>query len=302
MAAPMLTDSGLETWLIFQRGAELPDFAAFPLLDGADGRALLAEYFREHLRIADEVGAGIVLETPTWRASHDWGLRLGYDTEALSRINCDAIDFLRTLGGEFPDVPLVISGNIGPRGDAYDPEHLLTPNDAADYHRAQVESFARAGADRVTALTLTHPGEAIGVVLSAVRAGMPVVVSFTVETDGRLPSGQSLDEAIAEVDQATGAAAVHFGVNCAHPDHFVGALAGDPVAIGRLGLIRANASRASHAELDDAEHLDDGDPAELAEQYAQLVTLYPHLAILGGCCGTDMRHIKAIAATCTAPD
>lgn len=298
MAVPMLTDSGLETWLIFHRGADLPDFASFPLLDSANGRVLLAEYFRAHLRIADRVGAGIVLETPTWRASRDWGLRLGYDAQALDRINRDAIGFLRELGEDFPDVPLVVSGNIGPRGDGYDPVNLLTSDGSGAYHRAQVESFAQAGADRVTALTMTHTGEAVGVVLAAVDAGIPVVVGFTVETDGRLPTGQSLDEAVAEVDQSTDSAALHFGVNCAHPDHFADALGGDPDAISRLQLIRANASRASHAQLDEAEELDDGDPAELAAQYAQLVSRHPQLTVLGGCCGTDMRHIEAIAAIC----
>ncbi len=298
MTTRVLTDSGLETWLIFHRGVDLPGFASFPLLDDPDGRALLAEYFRDHLQIAAETRTGLVLETPTWRTSHDWGVRLGYEAEALDQINRDAVAFLRELGKEFPDVPLIVSGNIGPRGDAYDPARLMTGDEAAAYHQAQIESFARAGADRVTALTMTHAGEAIGVVLAAHQIGIPVVVGFTVETDGRLPSGQSLHEAIAEVDRATDAAAVHFGVNCAHPDHFSSALSADPAAKSRIQLVRANASRASHAELDEAEELDAGNPAELASQYAQLLTLHPQLAVLGGCCGTDSRHIRAIAAAC----
>ena len=213
-----LTDSGLETWLVFHRGIDLPDFAAFPLLDQDEGRAVLAEYFTDHLRVAAAAGTGLVLETPTWRANLDWGARLGYDAAALDRVNRDAVAFLRRLG-EDVEVPLVVSGNIGPRGDGYDPGELLAPADAEAYHRAQVDSFAGAGADRVTMLTATHAGEAIGVVRAARGAGIPVVVAFTVETDGRLPSGQPLHEAIAEVDAATDGAALHFGVNCAHPDH-----------------------------------------------------------------------------------
>lgn len=295
---PLLTDSGLETWLVFHRGVELPDFAAFPLLDDDDGRALLAEYFRAHLAIASRAGAGLVLETPTWRASSDWGARLGYDAPDLDRVNRSAVAFLRALGQEFGGVELIVSGNLGPRGDGYEPGRLLTPDEAASYHRAQIDSFAGAAVDRVTMLTATHAGEAIGVVRAAVDVGVPVVIAFTVETDGRLPSGQALHEAIAEVDAATGGAAVQFGINCAHPDHFTAALDADPAATSRIGLLRANASRASHAELDEAEELDDGDPEELANLYALLLARHPHLEVLGGCCGTDARHVEALARTC----
>jgi homocysteine S-methyltransferase len=302
MPNALLTDSGLETWLVFHRGVDLPDFASFPLLDDVDGRALLAEYFRDHLRIAAQAGTGLVLETPTWRANADWGARLGYDAAALDRINRDAVSFLRELGREFGAVDLIISGNVGPRGDGYNPEELLTPAVAAAYHQAQIDSFAAAGADRVTMLTATHAGEAIGVVHAATARGIPVVIAFTVETDGQLPSGQSLHEAIAEVDAATDGAALHFGLNCAHPDHFNDALRADPAAIGRIALLRANASRASHAELDEAEELDDGDPVELAELYANLRDRHPHINVLGGCCGTDARHVEAIAHACVTAD
>lgn len=297
MSTPVLTDSGLETWLVFHRGVALPDFASFPLLDDAGGRALLAEYFRDHLRIAAHAGTRLVLETPTWRANPDWGARLGYDAVALDRVNRDAVAFLRELGQEFAGVELIVSGNLGPRGDGYNPQELLTPAAAAAYHRAQIESFVAARADRVTLLTATHAGEASGVVHAATDAGIPVVIAFTVETDGLLPSGQPLHEAIEEVDAATGAAALHFGINCAHPDHFSSVLDADP-AISRIALLRANASRASHAELDDAEELDDGDPVELADLYARLRDRHPHLRVLGGCCGTDSRHVEAIARAC----
>jgi homocysteine S-methyltransferase len=293
-----LTDSGLETWLVFHRGFDLPDFASYPLLDREDGRAVLAEYFTEHLGVAAAAGTGIVLETPTWRANADWGVRLGYDAAALDRVNRDAVSFVRELAAGFSSGAVVVSGNIGPRGDGYDPAELLTPEDAEAYHRVQIDSFVGAGADRVTMLTATHAGEAIGVIRAAVAAGVPVVVAFTVETDGRLPNGQALHEAIAEVDAATGGAALHFGVNCAHPDHFTAAFGADPSAIGRIGLVRANASRASHAELDEAEELDDGDPAELADLYAALLRGHPHIEVVGGCCGTDVRHVAAIARAC----
>lgn len=300
MQAPWLTDSGLETWLVFHRGIDLADFAAFPLLDDLNGREVLAEYFREHLRVARGAGTGIVLETPTWRANADWGQRLGYDADGLDRVNRDAVAFVRGIADEFAGVEAVVSGNIGPRGDGYSPAGLLAPDVASAYHRAQVESFAAAGADRVTMLTATHAGEAIGVVQAAGAAGVPVVMAFTVETDGRLPSGQPLHEAIEEVDASTGAAALYFGINCAHPDHFTHALDVRSDGIERVQLLRANASRASHSELDEAEELDDGDPVELAGQYAALLERH-RFAVLGGCCGTDVRHVQAIAAACVKP-
>jgi homocysteine S-methyltransferase len=299
MSTPMLTDSGLETWLVFHKGVDLPDFASFPLLDDPDGRALLSEYFRDHLRIAAGSGTGCVLETPTWRANPDWGARLGYDAPSLDRINREAVALLRELSAEHPDVEVVVSGNLGPRGDGYDPGELLTPEVAEAYHRPQIQSFA--DADRVTMLTATHTGEPIGILRAAAALGKPAVIAFTVETDGRLPSGQPLHEAIAEVDAATDRAALHFGVNCAHPDHFDAALDADPASIGRIELLRANASRASHAELDEAEELDDGDPEELGALYADLRRRHPHLSVLGGCCGTDARHVAAIARACLRP-
>lgn len=298
MPTPMLTDSGLETWLVFHRDVDLPDFAAFPLLDDPTGRELLAEYFRDHLRIGAQAAAGVVLETPTWRANRDWGARLGYDAAALDRVNREAVAFVRGLGAEFDGVDVVVSGNIGPRSDGYNPAEFLSPDVAASYHGPQIESFVGSGADRVTMLTATHTGEAVGVVRAAATAGIPVVVAFTLETDGRLPSGQPLHEAIEEVDGATGGAALHFGINCAHPDHFGQALDVDSETIGRIRLVRANASRASHAELDEADVLDDGNPVELAGQYADLLRSHPHLDVLGGCCGTDVRHVEAIARAC----
>ena len=298
MSAPLLTDSGLETWLIFERGADLPLFASFPLLDDPAGRELLADYYRAHLDVAARAGTGLVLETPTWRASSRWGAELGYDAAGLDAVNRASVAFLRDLGREHPGVDLVVSGNIGPQGDGYEPGELLTPEAAEAYHRPQIESFAAVGADRVTLLTGTHTGEPIGIVRAAVDVGIPVVVSFTVETDGRLPSGQPLHEAVAEVEAATDGAVLHYGVNCAHPDHFAAALGEDPAVTERISLVRANASRMSHAELDEAEELDAGDPVELGDLYARLLEEHPSLRVLGGCCGTDSRHVEAIAAAC----
>lgn len=295
-----LTDGGLETTLIFHDGFDLPDFAAFPLLESADGRAALERYYRAYLDIAQRHGTGLVLETPTWRASADWGRRLGYSAAALRTLNIAAVEHLRILrdahGQGQP--PVVISGNLGPRGDGYSPTTVMTPDESAAYHSEQIRALADGGADLITALTITHVDEAIGIVRAAVEHSVPVVISFTVETDGALPSGQPLAEAIAELDAATAAGAAYIMVNCAHPTHFAAVLdPGNPV-FGRIRGIRANASTLSHAELDEAEELDAGDPVALAGLYRELLTVLPNLTVMGGCCGTDDRHIDAIAAEC----
>jgi homocysteine S-methyltransferase len=299
-AEVFLADGGLETTLVFLDGFELPDFAAFPLLDDDEGRAALTRYYEGYAEIAVRDGVGIALDTPTWRASPDWAARQGIDTEDLVRLNQDGVALVAGIGARYAtgSSPFVVSGAIGPRGDGYRPSELMSVDEARSYHGLQARAFADAGADLVTAVTMTHTAEAIGVAQAARQAGIPVALSFTVETDGALPSGERLGEAVQAVDEATDGYAAYFMVNCAHPDHFTGVL--DPAApwTKRIGGIRANASRMSHEELDDAEDLDRGDPAELGQQYRLLREVHPQIRVLGGCCGTDHAHIGAIAAAC----
>lgn len=297
----LLTDSGLETTLIFLDGLELPCFAAYPLLDSVDGRQILKAYYRRHLAIAAAHETGFLLEAPTWRASRDWGAELGHGPEDLARLNRQAIDLLVELRQSAGHVsPLVISGNIGPRGDGYIPDMAMTADEAEAYHAEQVGWFADSAADLVSAVTLSTVNEGVGVIRAAAAAGMPSVVAYTVETDGHLPDGTPLGEAIEQTDAMTDAAAAYFMVNCAHPDHFRPALETDAGWLQRIGGIRANASRMSHAELDAAEELDDGNPSEFGRDYAVLKRLLPNLHVLGGCCGTDHRHVEAIAECCTS--
>lgn len=287
-----VTDGGLETTLIFQAGIDLPAFAAFVLLEDAGGRSALRDYFSPYLALAAEHDAGIVIDTATWRANPDWGQQLGYDADALDDVNRAAVAFAHELAAELPvEVPFVVNGVVGPRGDGYVAGVLMTAQEAEEYHAPQLAAFAEAGADMATAVTMTYAQEAIGVVRAADRAGLPVAISFTVETDGRLPSGQTLREAIEQVDAETDEAAAYFMVNCAHPTHFEHVLADDGAWRERIAGVRANASRMSHAELDEAEELDDGDPAELGMQYRELRERLPRLAVVGGCCGTDARHV-----------
>ena len=295
VARGWVTDGGLETDLIFHRGIDLPDFASFPLLDHAEGRAVLEDYYRGYVAVAARAGAGLLLETPTWRANTDWGARLGYDAEALRRINRDAVTHLRSLAGEVADdvADVRVVGVVGPRGDGYVAGDLAA-DDYADYHRPQLAAFAEAGADLATAYTLTTVAEATGVVRAALDVGLPVAVSFTVETDGRLPGGTALGEAVEALDAATGAGAVHLLVNCAHPDHVAPGVDATAPWAQRIAGLRVNSSRQSHAELDDAEELDEGDLSDLVRTTRGLAAALPDVRIVGGCCGTDSRHVAAM--------
>ena len=296
-----LTDGGIETTLIFHNGLDLPYFAAFHLLQDQQGTQALRRYFARHAGIARHNGTGFILESATWRASSDWGDKLGYSAPALAEANRKSIELLRELRADYETeaTPMVISGCVGPRGDGYDPGDLMTPAEAEAYHAVQIRTFAETEADQVTAITMTNSHEAIGLTRAAKAAGIPVVISFTVETDGKLPTGQALADAIQEVDAATGRGPAYYMINCAHPSHFEGVLKNQSW-IDRLRGIRANASRCSHDELDEAEELDDGDPVELGQQYGELRQRFPQLNVFGGCCGTDHRHIEQIAKACTA--
>lgn len=296
-----LTDSGLETTLIFQDGYELPCFASFPLLEDASGRERLADYYRAHAAIAQSVGAGFIFESVGWRANKDWGAQVGYDAEALARVNRDSIALMSEIRAEFdsPTTPTVLSGCVGPRGDAYDPAEMMDAEAAEAYHREQVSTYGATEADMVTALTLTYAAEAIGIVRAAVAVDVPVAIAFTVETDGTLPSGESLRDAINTVDDATGGVASYFMINCAHPSHFDGTLDDGAAWTQRLRGLRANSSRKSHAELDEATELDAGDPEDLAAEYARLRERLPKLTVLGGCCGTSEAHVQMIASACS---
>lgn len=291
-----VTDGGLETTLIYHERVDLSHFAAFPLLDRPDGKAVLDCYFERYARLAREAGTGAVLESATWRANPDWGARLGYDARALDAFQRRAIEQLVDIRAncETAQTPIVISGCLGPRGDGYRADRTMSATEATDYHGTQVRTFAATDADMVAGFTMTYAEEAIGIAQAAKASGMPVALSFTVETDGRLPSGEPLGDAIMRTDAATGAYPTYYMINCAHPSHFRAVLARGEAWRHRVRGLRANASKRSHAELDAMSDLDDGDPDELAADYRALLPFLPRLAVVGGCCGTDHRHVGAI--------
>lgn len=295
-----LTDGGLETTLIFQDGVELPYFAAFDLLKDDEGTAVLRRYFRRYVDLASSCGVGAVLESPTWRANPDWAARLGYSRSELAEANRRGIELLEEVRAESASSrqPVVISGNLGPRGDGYRPEACMTAGEAQDYHAPQVEIFAGSKADMVAAFTMNYVEEAIGIAQAAREADIPVAISFTVETDGRLPTGQALAEAIEQTDDATSGHPVYYMINCAHPTHFEQVLREGGAWRDRIRGLRANASKRSHAELDACPDLDAGNPLELGDDFRALRRMLPQLSVVGGCCGTDDRHVEAICRAC----
>ncbi len=297
-----LTDGGIETTLIFLKGFALPHFASFPLLRDDKGREALRDYYCAYAEIAKRSGSGMILESATWRANADWGSKLSYSTYDLAEINREAISFLSDIRSlyESDDRPVVISGCVGPKGDGYVPDSAMSSAQAENYHSQQVGVFAETAADMVCGITINYVEEAIGIALAARDSKIPVAIAFTVETDGNLPTGQSLRSAIEQVDAETGGFPAYFMVSCAHPTHFQSTIEKKEPWVERIHGLRANASRMSHAELDEAKELDSGNPEEFGREYADLKDRLPQLNVFGGCCGTDHRHIEQVAITCSS--
>jgi homocysteine S-methyltransferase len=295
-----ITDGGIETHMIFNQGHDLPHFSVFQLNDSEAGRRAMREYYHPYVEIARKAGQGFLFDTNTWRANPDWGALVGYDAERLRAVNIEAVRFSRTVAQNFhaAGVPTVISGAIGPRRDAWQYDGAMSVDEAMLYHAAQVDAFAEAGADLVTAYTLTNVPEAIGIARLAAAAGLPSVLSFTLETDGRLPGGKGLGDAIGEVEAATGGSPAYYMINCVHPIHFASTVRHAGAWVDRIGGLRVNASMKSHAELDESESLDIGDWQDLAQRYQRILPLLPNIRVIGGCCGTDHRHIGAISHQC----
>jgi homocysteine S-methyltransferase len=299
-----VTDGGLETTLVFHEGLDLPAFAAFPLLENQAGLSVLRAYYARYADLARAHGLGLVLEAPTWRANADWGKKLGYDAVALAEANQKAIGLMIEIRAfyETANTKIVVSGNLGPRGDGYVPSKRMTAGEAAAYHATQIRTFAQTEADMVAAFTMNYVEEAIGIAAAAKACAMPVAISFTLETDGSLPSGDTLEHAIAVTDEHTQGYPAYYMINCAHPTHFENVLRAGGGWRNRIRGLRANASHRSHAELDAATDLDAGDPQELGGQYRALRPLMPRLTVVGGCCGTDHRHIMSICEALSSAD
>lgn len=292
-----LTDGGMETTLVFHENIDLPCFAAITLLTSKKGEKQLYDYFHRYLSLFNDYKTGFILESVTWRGSRKWMNELGFSESEHKVLNQKAVKMLFNLREQYETTgfPIIISGCIGPYGDGYNAEEALGIEASEEYHVEQIKTLAEAGADVITAMTINSADEAIGMTRAAQQQNIPMVISFTLETDGRLPSGQSLESAILEVDLATEIPPVYYMINCAHPSHFVDVLQSRQHWQTRIRGIRANASCKSHAELDESTELDIGDVQALGMDYQILKEILPNLTVLGGCCGTDHRHIEAIA-------
>jgi S-methylmethionine-dependent homocysteine/selenocysteine methylase len=295
-----LMNGGLETTLVFKKGFELPEFASFNLVKTDEGRETILRYLQDFAAVARDRSVGMIMETPTWRASRDWGVKLGYAGEPLAAAIRESVKLVEEVCEEYEtaDAPIVMSGCMGPRGDGYNPGEAMTAAEAEGYHRTQIETFADTAVDMVTSFTMAYVDEVVGIVRAARSAGMPVAISFTLGTDGRLPTGMSLGDAIEQVDAATDGGPIYYMINCVHPTHFRETLASGAPWLERVRGLLPNASSKSHDELEQSEELDDGDPAELAAQLGEIRKGMPWVNILGGCCGTDQRHAKAIYEAC----
>jgi homocysteine S-methyltransferase len=299
-----ITDAGLGTSLVFHNGYALPEFASFTLLKQPKGVSDLQALYKSYVDVARaHQGIGIILDTPTWRASPDWAKKLGYSPEELKTAIVEAASLLESVRkeNETADTKIVIAGEVGPRGDGYSVETKMSAVEAEAYHSVQIGTLRETSVDMICALTLNYVEEAIGITRAAQANEIPVVISFTVEVDGRLPSGHTLKDAIELVDAATSSGPVYYMINCAHPTHFDHVLQSDNMSAwaDRIHGVRANASRMSHSELDNCEVLDDGNPSELGHEYADLKKKLTFLNVMGGCCGTDHRHLGSICEACS---
>jgi len=292
----MSTAGGFETWMQYVDGFKLRHFCGFELLNDARGVSCLKDYHRKVVESAVANGFGMINEGLHYRSSRDWGELTGFSREALEEINIRGIEFYRDFAREYgsPDTPMLVGGVVGPRGDAYNIGRMPDAAEAEDYHSEQIQTFRKAGADHVTAMTFSSVEEAIGVARAAKSADMPVVISFFVAPGGKLKTGESLQEAISRVDSASGNAPAYYMINCTHPTEFEPGLApGEWTA--RLGGFMPNAVAMETLDLCKLGHLEDGDPGELGVQMGALARRFPHINVWGGCCGTDSRHIGEIS-------
>ncbi|PTU32273.1 homocysteine S-methyltransferase family protein [Stenotrophobium rhamnosiphilum] len=292
-----MTEGGQETEIMFKFGHDLPQFAMYSLLDKPQALAELKAMYCRYLDASAKHGFVALMGGLDYRASPDWGSLLGYSREALAETQHRCIDFLRDVAKPYVDQLPGISyvGIVGPRGDAYSLNQTITAESAEDYHSVQLETLSKAGVDLVSAMTFNNIPEAVGLSRAAARVGLPLALSFTLDSTCCLKSGPSLKEAIEAVDtQAGDAKPTFYGINCSHPFEFEPAI--EPGAwFQRVRSLRPNAAKMDKISLCQLGHLEEGDPKELGELMGDIAKRYPHIDIWGGCCGTWETHLDEIA-------
>lgn len=291
-----LTEGGQETEVMYKFGHELPEFAMYPLLDNPAAVADLKGMYERVLDAAARHGCVAMLSGLDYRASPDWGDKLGYSRDGLAEALHRSIDFLRDVARPYRgQAEILIGGMVGPRGDAYALNRTITAEEAEEYHAFQIDTLNATGVDFISAVTFNNVPEAVGLSRAAAKGAAPLGISFTLDSNHRLQSGPSLKDAIEAVDAEAGEARpAFFGVNCSHPTEFEPALEpGDWIL--RVRSLRPNASAKDKGELCQLGHLDDGNPVLLGLQMAALARRYPHIDMWGGCCGTWDVHLDEIA-------
>ncbi|KAJ5210720.1 Homocysteine S-methyltransferase [Penicillium cf. griseofulvum] len=292
---PFITEGGIETTLIYTKNIDLPNFSTLPVLNTEDGKETISSIYKGYIDIARAHSTGVVLETRTWRGSPLWSSEIGLSIPQMVDLNHTAVKLLQGIRSETPFDPIVISGAMGPLQDAYQ-DSTVSFDQAREYYGPQIRAFAEEGVDMLCIMTVTNLDEAFGAVSLAREYNLPIHVSFSIETDGRLRGGKTLEDAIREVDSVTENYVTYYGVNCAHPRYIIMAVQDMPMEVrSRLGSIRGNSSLKSHEELDNSTELDRGDIPGWVQEFNQLVSMLPGLKVVGGCCGTDEEHIDAIA-------
>lgn len=292
-----LTEGGTETEVIYRHGHELRDFAMFELMNKPEAVRDMENMYRRYLDKAAQYGFSALMSGFDYRASPDWGAKLGYSAEGLREMQHKCIDFLRGVSRAYEDQieRIAIAGCIGPKGDAYSLNRDITAEEAEDYHATQCETLRDCGVDLIWAATINNIPEAVGISRAAARVGLPVNMSFTLDSSHKLKSGPSLKEAIEATDTEAGAARPDsYGINCSHPLEFEPALEPGDWA-RRLRSLRPNAAKMDKVSLCKLGHIEEGDPEELGQMMGDLAKRYPDIDIWGGCCGTWDKHFDRIA-------
>lgn len=292
-----LAEGGVETEIMYRHGHRLREFAMFELMDDPAAVTDMRDMYRRYLDVAARHGFAVLMAGFDYRASPDWGDKLGYSPEGLREMQHKCIDFLRDAARPYADqLPRVaVAGCIGPRGDAYALNHDITAEEAEAYHAIQMDTLRDCGVDIVWAATINNVPEAVGIARAAAAAGLPLNLSFTLDSDHRLQSGPSLREAIEATDAQAGAAQPDsYGINCSHPLEFEPALEpGDWVR--RIRSLRPNAAKMDKVALCQLGHIEEGDPEDLGRTMGDLARRMPDVDIWGGCCGTWDKHFDRIA-------
>ena len=293
---------------IIERVRRSPGLALDPYIENTGlvfdprGREVLTAIYRGYLNVGRDVDVPMIMLTPTWRANPERLGLAGFDD--VRGVHKECFDFISSMRGEYGDYAsnAPIGGLMSCRGDAYRPEEALGIDEAEVFHSEQVDAFARTGVDFIMASTLPARTEAIGIAKAMARSGLPYVPSFIVRPDATLLDGTPLDDVIVEIDDTVDPAPVFYMMNCIHPDVYLSVypmLDGEHVKRRMLGL-QANTSLMRPEELDKLDRLDTADAGDFA---VSIINVHDRCGakILGGCCGTDERHIRSIAERLISP-